>query len=1024
MTMLSVMIKKDLKLAAGILALFVVILYFPITFSEYSYNPSFTAALGPFDVERENGCYENCDRINTTIDPGANGNQFWPVIKLISTLYSQGTLPLWNPYLGAGVPLAADQAVGVYSPLMPFYLLPVWLWDVPLLVSIWLAGLFTFLLLGCWRLNYTSRLIGSLLFMFSGSITWYLPHDYIPVLIFAPLLLYSIEKIIQDNKIRYTILGGITFSAAILGAHIETIALLVFFYFAFFAFRFIQLIITQKHQTISGSNLVYFQTHKKSVLVKFAIVFVIGIGLTAFTILPTYEYLTSSGPIDRPVGTGVRAAHSYTSVSTFIPYILGPIHVYATPELAANSGWGGFGGYVAAPALFFSLIGIVFSNKIENKTFRYIPLFFFGIAIFFVLKSIGFPGINLIGHLPFFEHTAFARYGGFIWTMGFSIAAAFGIQAISERKINNKQTSIIAIISVSTILLWSLLMVPYFTWENLAGHYILFQILQAILFIIGVFLLTLTFQNKKNSILGILILIAIELSLYIPMGLPPWFQFYRSLVVLVGALSIVVATLLPYVITSLSDKGIKKIIIGIFIAVMISQAIVYEQSPIGFPFKSDHYADTPLTDFLKENLENHRILHFDAAFFPNYPAAYEIQSLGIMSSFSPETFHQFVYKFLDPYAMLHIFDYLPYHWRTQDAPPFQETFEANKKYYDFLGVKYLVSFYTNPNTSKPDYPLNYHVSLGNENGANQTFISKRDTLASITVQLGTYGVTNLEGYGDIILTVDSVPFDESNHRESRFSAENLVSGKFTSFTFDPIFNAANTKFIMNLQYQKTGETDDIPAFILSKKYPTELDVDKIIEKVGGEITVDGKPLDAVLLFNYGSHTFPLEYKNESFTVYENTEAFPRSFMVYDYEVVNTPDAAFEKISDPNFDLRNKVILEQDLPIEQKLSFSSGESKIISYEANNVKLNVETESSGLLILTDNYYPGWKAKVDGVESKVYRADGLVRAVYIPAGNHDVEFYFLPDSFVNGLMISLSTAGILGGFLAYSRFKNHSK
>ena len=1020
------MIKQDLKLAAGILALFVVILYFPITFSDHSYSPSFTAALGPYDVEREHGCIEDCIFKSWTIDPGADGNQFWPVIKLISTLYSEGTLPLWNPYLGAGVPLAADQAVGVYSPLMPLYLLPSWLWDVPLLVSIWLAGLFTFLLLGCWKLNYTSRLIGSLLFMFSGSITWYLPHDSIPVLIFAPLLLYSIEKIIQDNKIRYTILGGITFSAAILGAHIETIALLVFFYFAYFAFRFIQLTITQKNKTTSGNTVLYFQTHKKSVLAKFAIIFVIGLGLTAFTILPTYEYLTSSGPLDHPTGAGLKRAHFFTSVSTFIPTFSGFTHVYPDLDYKIKQEWKGLGitkavGYIASSTLFFSIIGIAFSNKIENKTFRYIPMFFFGIAIFFVLKSIGFPGINLIGHLPVFEYVNFSRYDIFIWCLGFSIAAAFGIQAISERKINKKQISVIIIISVLIIILLSLLIISFLVLSNSQeSMFFIFSMSHALIFIIAAFLLTLTFQNKKNSLLGILILVAIELSLYIPMGLYSWWPYYKSLAVLIGTLSIVIATILPYVINSLTEKEIKKIIIGIFIAVMISQAIVYEQSPAALPIKNDDFESTQLTIFLKENLDNHRIFHLDGAFLPNYPAVYEIQTLGIVSSFNPETFHKFVYKFLDPYTRFHLFNYQD-DWREKGAPPLLDTFEENKKYYDFLGVKYLVAFGTNPNTSKPDYPLNAHVVLGTENGVNQAFISKHDTLASITTQLGTFGVKNLEGYGDVILTVDSIPYDEANHRESRISAENLASGQFNPFTFDPISNAANTKFVMNLQYQKTGTADDIAAFILSKKHPTKLDVDQIIQDVGGEVTIDDKPLDAVLLFSYGDNDLPLVYQGKPFNVYENTQAFPRSFMVYDYEVVNTFDEAFENISDPNFDLRNKVILEQDLPIEQKLSFSSGESKIISYEANTVKLSVTTESPGLLILTDNYYPGWKAKVDGVESKVYRADGLVRAVYIPAGNHDVEFYFLPDSFVNGLMISLSTAGILGGFLAYSRFKN---
>jgi len=1026
------MFKKDLKLAAGILALFVVILYFPVTFSEYSFSPSWNAATGLYDLERTHGCTENCIHMNWTIDPGADGNQFWPVIKLISTIYSKGDIPLWDPYLGAGVPLAADQAIGVYSPLMFLYLLPVWLWDIPLLVILWLAGFFTFLLLGCWRLSYSSRLIGSLLFMFSGAFTWYLPHDSVWVTAFAPLLLFSIEKIIQDNKIRYTVLGCVAFTAAILGAHIESIALLVFFVLAYFAFRILQLTLTHKPHTSSGGNLVYFQTNKKSVLTKFAIIFVIGIGLTAFTILPTYEYLTSSGPLDRPAGIGLQGAVPYSSVSTFIPYILGPIHVYASEPTNVTAPWNSLGGYVAASALFFSIIGIAFSNKIANNTFRYIPLFFFGIAVFFVLKSIEFPIVNLIGDLPLFEHIVFARYDGFIWTLGFSIAAAFGVQAISERKINKKPIIIVAIISVSTILLWSLLLIPYFEWENLAwenlgwenvaSYYIIFQILQSTLFIIGVFLLTLTLSNKKNSLLGILILVAIELSLYIPMGLHPWLQFYRSIVVLVGVLSLVIMSLSPYLFKNINEKTIKKIIISIFIAVMVSQAIVYVQSPIGLPLKNDYYESTPLTNFLKENLGDHRIFHLDTAFFPNYPAAYEIQSLGILSTFTPDTFNQFVHKFLDPYAKFHIFDYLP-NWRIQGAPPMEDVFKMNKKYYDFFGVKYIIAFGTNPNTSKLGYQLNGHVSLGSEN-VDQTFTSNKEIISFINVQLGTYGQRN---YGDVILTIDSIPFDESYHRQSIIKAENVANGFFSSLTFEPILNAKNTKFVMNLKFQSDSGDDDIAAFTITKTNPTDEDVDQIIEEVGGELMVNDKPIGGVMLFTYGGIEFPLIYSDKSFNVFENTEVFPRSFFVYDYEVVNSIDKTFEKISEPDFDLRNKVIIERDLPENEKNSISqhsSGDSTFTSYSTNNVELTVETESPGLLVLTDNFYPGWKAKVDGIETEVYRADGVVRAVFVPAGSQTVEFYYMPDSFVNGVIISLVTAGILCSFLAYSGLKNYSR
>jgi uncharacterized membrane protein YfhO len=68
--------------------------------------------------------------------------------------------------------------------------------------------------------------------------------------------------------------------------------------------------------------------------------------------------------------------------------------------------------------------------------------------------------------------------------------------------------------------------------------------------------------------------------------------------------------------------------------------------------------------------------------------------------------------------------------------------------------------------------------------------------------------------------------------------------------------------------------------------------------------------------------------------------------------------------------------------------------MITEEKRN-RVVIETGSGGdcLLVLSDNYYPGWKAYVDGVESEVLRANHTMRAVAIPGGSHVVSFVFDP-------------------------------
>ena len=68
--------------------------------------------------------------------------------------------------------------------------------------------------------------------------------------------------------------------------------------------------------------------------------------------------------------------------------------------------------------------------------------------------------------------------------------------------------------------------------------------------------------------------------------------------------------------------------------------------------------------------------------------------------------------------------------------------------------------------------------------------------------------------------------------------------------------------------------------------------------------------------------------------------------------------------------------------------------------NNVKRYCNIASltpnpfSGFLVLTDQYFPGWKAFVDGKETSIYKVDGLLRGVVVPEGRHMVEFKYRPE------------------------------
>jgi len=124
-------------------------------------------------------------------------------------------------------------------------------------------------------------------------------------------------------------------------------------------------------------------------------------------------------------------------------------------------------------------------------------------------------------------------------------------------------------------------------------------------------------------------------------------------------------------------------------------------------------------------------------------------------------------------------------------------------------------------------------------------------------------------------------------------------------------------------------------------------------------------------------------------VYENKNVFPRAFVVYSSVVAGTNQEAGNLLSDNKLDLKKTAILEKNIGLEN--GDGSSNVKMINYSENKIVLSVETSKKGLLILTDNYYPGWKATVDGQETDILRTDYSFRGLVVPQGKHIIELTF---------------------------------
>jgi hypothetical protein len=150
----------------------------------------------------------------------------------------------------------------------------------------------------------------------------------------------------------------------------------------------------------------------------------------------------------------------------------------------------------------------------------------------------------------------------------------------------------------------------------------------------------------------------------------------------------------------------------------------------------------------------------------------------------------------------------------------------------------------------------------------------------------------------------------------------------------------------------------------------------------------------------------------AYSIYENPEAFPRAFVVPRAEPLPEQDRVLETLKAADL---HRVVFLEDGPPEPARTRRSGEfrpARIVTYNPNDITIEVDGATPGYMVLTDPWYPGWTVAVDGRSAPIYRADYLFRAVPVPAGSHEVRFSFEPASLRRGKMITAAALAVVLG------------
>jgi hypothetical protein len=153
---------------------------------------------------------------------------------------------------------------------------------------------------------------------------------------------------------------------------------------------------------------------------------------------------------------------------------------------------------------------------------------------------------------------------------------------------------------------------------------------------------------------------------------------------------------------------------------------------------------------------------------------------------------------------------------------------------------------------------------------------------------------------------------------------------------------------------------------------------------------------------------PMVYSGSAYNIYLNETALPRAFLVSDFRVVPEGEV-LPILRRTDFDPGAMALVDEAPGFAPSAHDSTaGEVRIVCYMPDRVEVEASTSQPSLLVLSDNYYPMWKATVDGSPTKIYRAYSTFRAVPLEGGSHTVVFTY--DSIYLKIGFVLSSAASL--------------
>lgn len=149
--------------------------------------------------------------------------------------------------------------------------------------------------------------------------------------------------------------------------------------------------------------------------------------------------------------------------------------------------------------------------------------------------------------------------------------------------------------------------------------------------------------------------------------------------------------------------------------------------------------------------------------------------------------------------------------------------------------------------------------------------------------------------------------------------------------------------------------------------------------------------------------FEPAFAGQKYAIYENTTALPRAFVAPGFRVVSSKEELLDTLSRPDFNPARTVLLYKEPSFAPGPDTMAGTAQVVKYDCNEIKVNASLTAPGLLVLSEDYHPDWKAYDNGRPAPVLQAYHTFRAVALEPGRHEVVFRYESAWYKAGTYIS---------------------